>query len=44
LGFWRDYAPIQEVIDRKRGARDALEAIQREASQQVRDLKAQQRK
>jgi ABC-type glycerol-3-phosphate transport system substrate-binding protein len=39
-----DYAPIQEVIDRKRGARDALEAIQREASQQVRDLKAQQRK
>jgi multiple sugar transport system substrate-binding protein len=45
LGYYAPFtlnlAPIQEVIDGKRAVRDALEAVNREANQSLKDLRAQ---
>jgi hypothetical protein len=45
LGFFApvaiNYQPLQEVIDGKRGVRDALETINRQANQAIKELKAQ---
>jgi ABC-type glycerol-3-phosphate transport system substrate-binding protein len=45
LGYYAPFAlnlaPIQEVVDGKRAVRDALEAINREANQSLKDLRAQ---
>ncbi|MBI3974247.1 MAG: extracellular solute-binding protein [Chloroflexi bacterium] len=45
LGYYAPFAlnltPIQEVIDGKRGVRDALEAINREANQSLTELRRQ---
>jgi multiple sugar transport system substrate-binding protein len=48
LGYYAPFAlnlaPIQEVIDGKRGVRDALDAVNREANQALKDLRAQLKK
>lgn len=45
LGFFApvaiNYQPLQEVIDGKRGVRDALETINRQANQAIKELRAQ---
>ena len=45
LGFYApvaiNYQPIQDVLDGKRGVRDALETLNRDVNEQLRQLKAQ---